>query len=104
MCTFVKKGNAMAQVSMTVRMDNELKQAFDKLCTQFGMSANAAMNIFARAVVQRGRIPFDVMSDDAAAKAQQAIDMFWAERKLGAADIDSLLNEHLRTPYKHANK
>jgi len=93
----------MAQVSMTVRMDNEVKQSFDKLCTQFGMSANAAMNVFARAVVQRGRIPFEVMSDAAAAKTQKAIDQFWAEKKYGTDEIDKILGEHLRTPYKHAS-
>jgi len=37
---------------MTVRMDNELKQTFDSLCSQFGMSANAAMNVFAKAVMR----------------------------------------------------
>ena len=41
----------MAQVSMTVRMDAQLKSAFDALCAQFGMSANTAMNVFAKAVV-----------------------------------------------------
>lgn len=45
----------MAQVSMTVRMDASLKSSFDALCSQFGMSANTAMNVFARAVVQRGK-------------------------------------------------
>lgn len=38
----------MAQVSMTVRMDASLKSSFDALCSQFGMSANTAMNVFAR--------------------------------------------------------
>ena len=94
----------MSQVSMTVRMDGDVKQSFDNLCMQFGISANAAMNIFARAVVQRGRIPFEVMSDEMAAKTQQAIDKFWGEKHFGAEDIDGLLNEHLRTPYKHAVK
>lgn len=41
----------MSQVSMTVRMDVQLKKNFDSLCQQFGMSANTAMNIFANAVV-----------------------------------------------------
>ena len=53
----------MAQVSMTVRMDSGLKTSFDALCSQFGMSANTAMNIFARAVVQRGKIPFEIRGD-----------------------------------------
>ena len=94
----------MPQVSMTVRMDSELKQTFDKLCSQFGMSSNAAMNVFAKAVVQRGRIPFEVMSDETAEKTQQMIDKYWAEKQLSAIDIDNMLSEHLRTPYKHAVK
>ncbi|MDO4826482.1 MAG: type II toxin-antitoxin system RelB/DinJ family antitoxin [Bacteroidia bacterium] len=53
----------MPQVSMTVRMDSGLKNSFDALCSQFGMSANTAMNIFAKAVVQRGKIPFEIRGD-----------------------------------------
>lgn len=88
---------------MTVRMDDQLKLSFDKLCSQFGMSANAAMNVFARAVVQRGKIPFEVMSDETAARTQAAIDKYWAEN-FSDSDIDAILNEHLRTPYKYAEK
>ena len=54
----------MTQVSMTVRMDSQLKSMFDKLCAEFGMSANTAMNVFAKAVVQRRRIPFDIQADE----------------------------------------
>lgn len=50
----------MAQVSMTVRMDAQLKRNFDALCSQFGMSANTAMNIFANAVVMYRKIPFEI--------------------------------------------
>ena len=53
----------MAQVSMTVRMDSGIKKAFDALCSQFGMSANAAMNIFANAVVRTRSIPFEIKSE-----------------------------------------
>ncbi len=50
----------MAQVSMTVRMDSQLKQSFDALCARMGMSANAAMNVFAKAVVRTRSIPFKI--------------------------------------------
>lgn len=50
----------MPQVSMTVRMDSKLKAMFDELCAQFGMSANTAMNIFAKAVVRTRSIPFEL--------------------------------------------
>ena len=32
----------MSQVSMTVRMDSQLKRMFDALCAEFGMSSNTA--------------------------------------------------------------
>jgi len=53
----------MSQVSMTVRMDSQLKKMFDALCVEFGMSSNTAINIFARAVVQRRRIPFEIKAE-----------------------------------------
>ena len=36
----------MAQAAMTIRLDNRIKTQFDSLCEQFGMSANAAINVF----------------------------------------------------------
>ena len=53
----------MAQVSMTVRMDSQLKQNFDALCARMGMSANAAMNVFAKAVVMYRKIPFEIKAE-----------------------------------------
>ncbi len=50
----------MAQVSMTVRMDSQLKQNFDAFCARIGMSANTAMNVFANAVVRTQSIPFRI--------------------------------------------
>lgn len=96
----------MSQIAMTVRMDSDLKKSFDSLCSQFGLSANAAMNVFARAVVQRGKIPFEVISDKMAAaeRAQSAIDRYFEENNMGVADIEAMLGEHMRTPYKHAQK
>ena len=96
----------MAQVAMTVRMDSELKKSFDALCVQFGLSSNAAMNVFARAVVQRGKIPFEIVSDKVAAaeKAQAAVDKFFADNNIGVTDIDAILNEQLRTPYTHTKE
>ena len=73
----------MAQVSMTVRMDSGLKSSFDALCSQFGMSANTAMNIFAKAVVQRGKIPFEIRGDKpVAAEENGGLQAFRAIRAL----------------------
>ena len=65
----------MAQVAMTVRMDNQQKKIFDSLCEQFGMSANTAINIFVRAVIRSRSIPFSITADaeeDLRTKARQA--------------------------------
>ncbi|MGM9740307.1 MAG: type II toxin-antitoxin system RelB/DinJ family antitoxin [Candidatus Cryptobacteroides sp.] len=66
----MKKIDYMGQVSMTVRMDSDLKKSFDALCSQFGMSANTAMTVFAKAVVQRGKIPFEIRGDKTDSRAE----------------------------------
>ena len=50
----------MAQATMTVRTDSKVKAEFTNLCEQFGMSANTAMNIFMRAVMESRSIPFTI--------------------------------------------
>lgn len=50
----------MAQATMTVRTDSTVKTEFTNLCEQFGMSANTAMNIFMRAVMESRSIPFTI--------------------------------------------
>ena len=67
----------MAQTAMTVRMDNQQKAQFDKLCEQFGMSANTAINIFVKAVIRSKSIPFSIQAkneedDKVTAKAKAA--------------------------------
>lgn len=52
----------MAQATFSIRMDEGLKRQFDSLCTDFGMNATTAFNIFAKAVVRERRIPFEITS------------------------------------------
>ena len=90
----------MAQVSMTVRMDAQLKQNFDALCQQFGMSANTAMNVFANAVVIYRKIPFEIKanqqeSDDSFKEAFYALRE--QARKNGIQDMTlEEINEEIR--------
>ena len=65
----------MAQTAMTVRMDIQQKLQFDRLCEQFGMSANTAINIFVRADIRSKSIPFSITAkeeDEVTAKAREA--------------------------------
>lgn len=54
----------MAQATFSIRMDADLKKEFDKLCSDFGMSASTAFTIFAKKVVREKRIPFEITSQD----------------------------------------
>lgn len=64
----------MAQVSMTVRMNSQLKQNFDALCSRMGMSANTAFNIFVKAVIRSRSIPFTIKG------SPNALDLFMQQR------------------------
>ena len=43
-------------------MEQSLKSQFDTLCSDFGMNASTAFNVFARAVVRERKIPFEIYS------------------------------------------
>lgn len=53
----------MAQTNVNIRMDSELKQQLDLFCSEIGITASAAFNIFAKAVVRQQRIPFELSLD-----------------------------------------
>lgn len=54
----------MAQTNINIRMDEELKKNFDMICTELGLNMTAAINVFARAVVRKHGIPFDLTIND----------------------------------------
>ena len=67
---------------MTVRIDKEPKRLFDQLCSDFGMSANTAINIFVNAVIRTGSIPFRITKrpdDKIRKKALEAIESIRAD-------------------------
>lgn len=48
----------MPQTSINIRMDEELKNDFNDLTEQLGLSMSAAFTIFAKTAVREQRIPF----------------------------------------------
>lgn len=66
----------MSQTAISFRVDNELKQGFDSLCNEFGLSNSAALTIFMKTVVRERRIPFEIRVeplDDTREKAMKAV-------------------------------
>ena len=65
----------MSQTAISFRLDNELKQGFDSLGNEFGLSNSAALTIFMKTVVRERRIPFEIRVeplDDTRDKAMKA--------------------------------
>lgn len=50
----------MSTTAISIRLDSDIKKQFDDLCKEFGISTNAAFNLFARAVVREQAIPFTI--------------------------------------------
>ena len=53
----------MAQTNVNIRMDESTKLAFDKFCSEIGLSVSSAFNIFAKTVVREQRIPFEITTE-----------------------------------------
>ncbi len=49
--------------TLSIRMDDETKNEFDKFCNSVGLSVSAAVNIFAKRVVRDNKIPFEITGD-----------------------------------------
>lgn len=54
----------MATATFSIRMDTNLRKDFKKTCEDFGLSITSAINVFAKAVVNQKRIPFDIVTKD----------------------------------------
>ena len=88
----------MAQVSMTVRMDSQLKKQFNELCNEIGMSVNTAINIFANAVVRTKSIPFKITAYPSEDNVLR--DFYEFRKQVAASDRPELtmeeINEEIR--------
>ena len=51
----------MPQTTITFRTDPQTKEHFDAFCSEVGMNASVALNMFMKATVSAGELPFRVM-------------------------------------------
>lgn len=47
-------------VTVQFRMDRELKDQLEAMLTDMGLTVSTAMNLYAKAIVNQARIPFDI--------------------------------------------
>ena len=63
----------MAQTNVNIRIDEQDKKLFDEICGLLGMNMSTAFNVFAKAVIRQGGIPFDLSIDRPNAETREAI-------------------------------
>ena len=90
----------MTQTNINIRMDEDLKGKFDSLCQDLGLTMTAAFTVFAKTVVRRQRIPFEIAKDVPNAETIAAIEEVKAMKNnpsLGKeyADVDEMMKELL---------
>lgn len=91
----------MSQATISIRVDQSLKNNFDSLCEDFGLSTTAAINIFMKAVVRERRIPFEIRAETEAQKRQNALDAFASMRAAVAeAGIPEMTLEEINAEIK----
>lgn len=92
----------MSQTTISIRVDSNLKQRFDVLCDEFGISNTSALTLFIKAVVRERRIPFEIRAvslEDSRKQALLAFDILRAEaaesgvQGLSLDEINAIINE-----------
>ena len=48
------------KVAVNLRLDEDLKKGFDHVCSEMGITATAAITMFAAKTVKEQRIPFEL--------------------------------------------
>lgn len=61
----------MAQTTINVRMDEDLKKQFEIFCNETGLNISTAINMFVKTVVRENQIPFKI-----------AVDPFYSEENM----------------------
>ena len=90
----------MAQTSVNIRMDAELKRQFEAFCADMGMSMTTAFCVFAKKAVREYRIPFEIgaeIPNEESRKAMEEVRRMKADPSLGKSytDVDQMMKELL---------
>ncbi|GHU68771.1 DNA-damage-inducible protein J [Clostridia bacterium] len=62
----------MASTSVTIRLDEDLKQRAERFLDDIGMNMTTAVTVFLKAALRKGRIPFQLEADPFWSEENQA--------------------------------
>jgi len=74
----------MSQSTITFRVEDDLKNDFETLCSEFGFNYTAAFTVFMKAVVREKRIPFEIKASQKTTKNAKAWESFLTMRQQAA--------------------
>jgi len=85
----------MALTTLTARVDETDKTAFDSFCASVGITASAAINMYVKAVLRERKIPFDIKQEDPffSAANQAYIMKSVAELRAGKGTVHELIED-----------
>ena len=83
----------MALTTLTARVDESDKSAFDLFCSSVGLTTSAAINLYVKAVLRERRIPFDIKQNDPfySASNQAYLMKSVAELRAGKGTVHELI-------------
>ena len=94
----------MATVTYSLRMDEGLKKSFDDFCESVGLSATAAINMFAKKAVMEQRIPFEVKAEPQRVTREQALAAVERMRKAARKNGINMTMEEIDEEIRQARK
>lgn len=85
----------MAQTNISIRIDDKLKKQFEAICLELGFNMTTAINVFARAMVRKKGIPFELTIDEYNEETIKAIEDVQKEIGLSKAytDLDEMFRD-----------
>ena len=90
----------MPSTNINIRMDAELKSAFEAFCKDVGLTMTTAFNVFAKKTVDEQRIPFAIGKERPNKETLEALEevrQMKADPTLGKTytDVDKMMKELL---------
>ncbi|MBQ9489490.1 MAG: type II toxin-antitoxin system RelB/DinJ family antitoxin [Lachnospiraceae bacterium] len=86
----------MALTTLTSRVEEQDKAAFDDFCSSVGLTASAAINMYVKVVVRDRKIPFEIKQEDPFYSATNQAHLMKAIQQLkeGKGTVHELIEDY----------
>ena len=68
---YIISGGGSMTTTITTRVNSDDKEMFDAFCESVGLTASSAINMFIKATIREGEIPFKIKADPFFSQANQ---------------------------------